>query len=129
MLKAAPVSVGIIIACLGCSRPTPQYGPNYALSDDDIAAYAKQAGEESFRGPDGVIGIHHGTNVVADFHFFDDGEMTVIIHYDVRPGEACKRARGAVRTELVPVAITAVETPFCVPKVLVDKHIQVTPAR
>jgi hypothetical protein len=129
MFRAATVSVGIIVCLWGCSRPAPQYGPNYALSDDDIAAYARRAGEKSFRGPDGVIGIHQGTKVVSDFHFFDDGEMTVIIHYDVQPGQACKRVGGAERIELVPVAITAVETSFCVPNVLVDRHLQITPAR
>jgi len=123
MIKATPVVVGVIIGCFsGCTRPAPQYGPDHVLSDDDIAAYAAQASKQSFRGPNGIIGIHNGTRVVADFHYSDGGDQTVIIHYDVQPGEACRRARGAVRIELVPVAITAVETPFCVPKVLVDRH-------
>ena len=125
MIKAAAVSVGIIIGCLsGCSRPAPQYGPDYVLSDDDIAAYATQASKESFRGPNGVIGIHNGTRVVSDFHYSDGGDQMVTIHYDVQLGEGCKRAGGVVRVESVPVAITAIETPFCIPKVLVDRHIQ-----
>jgi hypothetical protein len=116
--------VGILVAIAGgCAKPDPQYGPNYALTDDDIAAYATKASDQSFRGPDGVIGVHHGTKVVADFHSFDDGRLTVIVHYDAQPGEACERAGGAVRSELVPVAITAVETPFCIPEVLVERNI------
>ena len=113
------------MACLsGCARPAPQYGPDYVLSDDDIAAYATQASKQSFRGPNGIIGIHNGTRVVADFHYSDGGDQTVIIHYDVQPDEACRRTGGAVRIELVPVAITAVETPFCVPKILVNRNIK-----
>ena len=123
ILKA--LLVGILVASAGgCAKPEPQYGPNYALSDDDIATYARKASDQSFSGPDGVIGVHHGTKVVADFYSFDDGTPTVIVHYDVQPGEACTRAGGAVRRELVPVAITAVETPFCVPKVLVERNIR-----
>jgi hypothetical protein len=123
--RTASLLVGIILACLcGCSSKTPQYGPNYALSDEDIAAYARRAGQQSFRGPDGVIGTHHGTRVVADFHSTDGGDTVVIVRYDVDSEEACKRAGGVVRTELVPVSITAVDARFCVPKVLVDRHIQ-----
>jgi len=125
MIKTATVSAGIVIGCLSsCSRPAPEYGPDHALTDNDIAAYATQAEKGSFHGPNGIIGIHNGTKVVADFHYSDGGDQTVIVHYDLPPGEACKRAGGAVRIELVPVAIAAVETPFCVPKVLVDRHLR-----
>ena len=60
----------------------------------------------------------------TDTHYFDDGMNTAeIIHYDVQPGEPCSRVGGLVRTELVPGPASAVETPFCVPKVLVDRNI------
>jgi hypothetical protein len=125
------LGVGILVAALcGCSKAEPRYGPDYRLSDDDITTYALQARQPSFREGGGrrVIGVHNGTKVVAEFPFLDDGRSTFgIIHYDVRPGEACKRAGGVVRPELVPVAITAAAQPFCVPKVLVQRHIRITP--
>ena len=127
------VSVGVFLAfACGCSKPEPRYGPDYHLSDDDIAGYALKAREASFRAGGGrrVIGLHNGTKVVAEFPNLDDGQSTFgIIHYDVQSGEACKKAGGVVRPELVPVAITAAPQPFCVPKVLVERDIRITPIK
>ena len=86
-----------------------------------------QASQPSFREKEKggrIIGIHNGTRVVSVFPLLDDGTSTVaIIHYDVQPGDACKRAGGLVRLEQVPGPASAIETPFCVPKVLVDRNI------
>ena len=117
------------IGC-GCSKSETQYGPYYRLSDDDIANFALKAREASFRDGGGrrVIGIHNGTKVVAEFPVLDDGQSTFgIIRYDVGPGEACKQAGGVVRPELIPVAIAATPTPVCVPRVLAERNIRITP--
>jgi hypothetical protein len=129
MIRATTVAVSVFIASLcGCSKSAPPYGPDYQLSDDDIANYAMQASQPSFRDKEKggrIIGINNGTRVVSEFPLLDDGTTTVaIIHYDVQPGEACKRAGGLVRLELVPGPASAIETPFCVPKVLVDRNIR-----
>lgn len=72
-----------------------------------------------------IIGIHNGARVVSEFLLLDDGTTTVtIIHYDVQPGEACKRAGGRVSLKLMPGPASAIETPFCVPKVLIDRNIR-----
>ena len=126
MTRLAAFLVSLLVCASGCSKPEPRYGPGYALSDDDVAAYAIRAGDPSFREREGgqIIGVHNGTRVVSEFPYFDDGMNTAeIIHYDVQPGEPCSRVGGLVRTELVPGPASAVETPFCVPKVLVDRNI------
>jgi hypothetical protein len=127
MFRTTVILVGILACTGGCSKPQPRYGPDYALSDDDIAAYTLKAHDRLFREQENwgrIIGIHNGTRVVSEFPLLDDGTTSVgIIHYDVPPGEPCKRAGGMVRVELVPGAMSAVETPFCVPKVLVDRNI------
>jgi hypothetical protein len=132
VIRSTVLLVGILVVCAGgCSKPEPRYGPDYVLSDDDIASYALKASDPSFRKQEiggRIIGVHKGTRVVSEFPTLDDGISTVaIIHYDVDAGEACKRAGGLVRLELVPAAMAAVEKPFCVPKVLVDRHIRATP--
>ena len=76
-----------------------------------------------------VVGYHHGVRVVAEFPCSDvcPDYTVAIIHYDVDPGEACKRVGGVVRLETVPVAIAVTEEPFCVPKVLVERNIKTEP--
>jgi hypothetical protein len=121
----------LLASAFGCSKPEPRYGPDYQLSDDDIAAYALKARQVSFREREKggrIIGIHNGTRVVSEFPPFDDGMSTAgFVHYNVDPGESCKRAAGLVRLELVPGPMAAVEKPFCVPKVLVERGIRITP--
>lgn len=127
MTKLIPFLVALLACAGGCLKAEAQYGPNHALSDDDIAAYAKKANDPSFRAREAgqIIGTHNGTKVVSEFPYFDDGTSTAeIIHYQVQPGEPCRRVGGLVRMELVPGPISAVETPFCVPKVLVDRKIR-----
>lgn len=117
------------VAC-GCLKREPHYGPGYELSDGDIVAYALKARDDSFRKNGGrrIIGIRNGTKVVAEFPYVDDGRSTLgFIRYEVGMGEACKQAGGIVRPELVPAAIAAVPKPFCVPKVLVQRDIRITP--
>ena len=129
MIRTNTVVISVFIASLcGCAKSDPPYGPDYQLSDDDIASYTVRARQPAFREQEEggrIIGIHNGTKVVSEFPLLDDGETTVeIIHYDVQPGDACKRAGGLVRIELVPGPASAVETPFCVPKVLVERNIR-----
>lgn len=127
MTKLVAFLVALLACAGGCSKAEPRYGPHYALSDDDIAAYAKKASDPSFRAREGgqIIGTHNGTQVVSEFPYFDDGTSTAeIIRYEVQPGEPCTRVGGLVRMELVPGPASAVETPFCVPKVLVDRKIR-----
>ena len=122
-------STAFATAC-GCSKSEPRYSPERQLSDDDIVAYALEARDPSFREGGGrrVIGVQNGIRVLAEFPVLDDGRSTFgNIHYDVEPGAACKRAGGLMRFELVPVAITAAPKPFCVPKVLVQRNIRITP--
>lgn len=132
MLRLAAPLVGLVAACLlGCSQRGPSYGPEHQLSDDEIAAYAAKVRQATFEeGGERILGVHNGTIVVAEFLYFDDNESTLgIIHYDVEPGEACKRAGGVVRLEWVPAATApaAYPQPYCVPKVLVDRNIQMAP--
>ena len=125
MTKVAGV-LGVLLVCVGgCSKPEPRYGPSVVLSDDDVAAYAKKASDPPFRKHGGqIIGVHNGTRVLSEFPLFDDGVTTAeIIRYDAQPGEPCKRAGGVARTELTPGPLSAVETLYCVPKVLVDRNI------
>lgn len=123
------LSIVAATAC-GCSPSEPSYSPDHQLSDDAIVAYALKARDPSFREGGGrrVIGVHNGTRVLAEFLLLDDGHSTFgNIHYDAELGAACKRAGGVVRLELVPVALAAAPQPFCVPKVLVERGIRITP--
>ena len=128
MIRTTMVVIVLAASLCGCSKSGPAYGPDYQLSDDDIASYAIRARQPAFREQEEggrIIGIHNETKVVSEFPLLDDGETTVaIIHYDVQPGAACLRAGGLVRIELVPGPASAVETPFCVPKVLVERNIR-----
>jgi hypothetical protein len=119
---------GILV---GCSPRTAPYGPEYQLSDDDIATYALKFSQASFRqgaAETQIIGLDNGLHVLADIFYLDDGSSTLgVLHYDVEPGQACKRAGGAVRLEFVPGPASMTRRPYCVPKVLVNRNIQMEP--
>ena len=96
------------------------------LSDDALVAYAAQPYDkrEKFNHQD-VLGIHHGTKVVADFPCSDIcTDYTVrIIHYAVAPGADGDKIGGVTVTRTVPFSIAVVLRPFCVPKVLAEKKL------
>jgi hypothetical protein len=128
-----------VLACLAaCSRGAAA-GNNQGrgpapLTEDAIAAYASKMRDsrrlrESMEGRKTMLGLHHGTRVVADFPCGDicPTYTNAIVHYDVDPGDACTRAGGVVRVEQVPMGIAVVDEPFCVPRMLVERHIQTDP--
>jgi hypothetical protein len=122
----------VAVSLAGCAQQGPNYGPKHKLSDDEIAAYAVKVRQtlSKHRMDDEVLGVHNGTRVVAEFPFLDDGQSQLaVVHYDVDPGEACTRMGGVVRLEWVPAALAATQRPFCVPKVLVDRNIQMGPLK
>lgn len=96
------------------------------LSDNALVAYATQPYDkrEKFNRQD-VLGIHHGTKVVADFPCSDIcPEYTVrIIHYAVAPGADCDKIGGVTEMRTVPFSIAVVRRPFCVPKILAEKKL------
>jgi hypothetical protein len=127
----AHVGLGILATFLvGCSKPAASFDPGKQLTDDEIATYAVNLRQASFRqrmaGPTQVLGVHNGTRVIAEVACTDDGDCSRlgVVRYDAEPGEACRQAGGAVRLEWVPAAIAIAQKPFCVPKVLVDRNIQ-----
>jgi hypothetical protein len=97
------------------------------LSDDALVAYASQPYDkaEKYHHRD-VLGVHHGTEVVADFPCSDlcPNYTVRIIHYAVEPGPDCDRIGGATRAMKVPVSIAEANQEFCVPKVLVEKKLK-----
>jgi len=102
------------------------------LTDDDIANYAAKVRQASFRQKASVdrqiLGLHNGARVVAEFPYLDDGHTKLgMIHYDVKPGEACRRVGGVARLEWVPAPMAMTQRPFCVPKVLVERNIRTEP--
>ncbi|HUO92802.1 MAG TPA: hypothetical protein VMU22_07765 [Rhizomicrobium sp.] len=97
------------------------------LSDEALVAYASRPYDKAakFLHHD-VLGIHHGTEVVADFPCSDVcPTYTVrIIHYSAEPGPDCDKIGGVTVTKMVPVSIAVMRQPFCVPKILVEKKLE-----
>ena len=120
-----------------CSQTAPRGGANEGgskeLSDDALAAYSAKVMQLSYRervsDQHQEVGLHHGAKVIADFLCSDlcPNNTVAIVHYDVPPGEACRRVGGVTRLEWVPVSITIAQRHYCVPKVLADRHIQTDP--
>jgi len=97
------------------------------LSDEALIVYASQPYDKgAMEFHHDVLGIHHGTEVVADFPCSDIcPTYTVrIIHYSVEPGPDCDRIGGVTQIRTVPVSIAVMRRPFCVPKVLAEKKLE-----
>ena len=125
-------ALALLVGCSQGPASNASDGPD-KLSDDDIAAYAAKVRQASFRQTvtfeRKILGLHNGAKVGADFPCSDDCPQNTlgIVHYDLPPGEPCKRVGGVVRLEWVPAAIAVSQEPYCVPKVLVDRRIQTEP--
>ena len=98
-----------------------------ALTDAALIAYARQPYDKAQKANHrDSLGIHHGTEVVADFPCSDIcPDYTVrIIHYVVAPGPDCDKIGGRLREKSVPVSIAVTRESFCVPAVLVERKLE-----
>ena len=119
---AALLALGIALlgATAGLSAPAD------TLSDSALVAYARQAYDKTQKANHrDSLGIHHGTEVVADFPCSDIcPDYTVrIIHYVISPGPDCDKIGGRAREHSVPVSIAVMRQSFCVPAVLVERKL------
>ena len=106
----------------------PRRDPAAPISDAELIAADQRpfspADRARMMGRREVLGTRNGVPVVVDYPCSDlcPAYTTRILHLDVEPGPACRRARGVVREVGVPAG-DAIETRgFCVPPVLVDRN-------
>jgi len=93
------------------------------LSDNSLITLARSPAIASIDGPYRVVlGLHHQTEVVADYICSDVcPEYTVrVIHYSVQPGADCDRIGGKSVVTPVPFMLGQLPTPYCVPAILVN---------
>lgn len=106
--------------------------PRDTLSDDALVKYAKPLhGSRDFAAypKSGVIGVHHGTNVVVEVRCSDvcPDYTRLVIHYDAAPGPDCRAAGGREADVLMPFAIAVRNEKFCVPAILVGEKLYTAP--
>jgi len=106
--------------------------PHDTLSDEALVKYARPLhGSQDFAAypKPGVIGVHHGVNVVVEVRCSDvcPDYTRLVIHYDAAPGADCRAAGGREVDVLMPFAIAVRNEKFCVPAVLADEKLYTAP--
>jgi hypothetical protein len=128
--KAQPLSREARVPLLAVAAATLVAGPAWAraLTSWDIAAYAERPYDKARRqNTREVLGTHHGVRVIAEYPCSDvcPDYTTRIIHYAVGPGRSCALIGGRAQTRLVPRGIAVSRQSFCVPKILIDRRLQI----
>ena len=121
------LTVCLIIASLTACITTPNQPKlptiNDTLSDAALITIAKQDDRQpQSHTSSSVIGVHHGVNVIEEFHCSDlCPENTIhIVHYDIDDKAQCDRIGGVTKSILTPIAITVMPKDYCLPAVIAD---------
>ncbi|WP_435949658.1 hypothetical protein [Psychrobacter sp. DM8] len=121
------LTLSILITSLSaCVSPSINNAPTSdknTLSDADLIRIAKNDNRQPLPNTSkSVIGIHNGIDVVEEFTCSDIcPENTLrIVYYDIKDSAECARGGGVIKTILIPVAITVMPKPYCLPAVIAD---------
>ena len=111
------MALSVLAVCGAASTPD-------TLSDEALVKYAAADFDKAEKmGRRDVLGIHHGTPVIAEYRCGDvcPDYTTRIIHYDVEPGPACESIGGVGQGRFIPLGPSVATMNFCVPAALVEK--------